>query len=58
MSRKVIVERSETEEAVTIPLSLAKLLAADRKDFRNPSSFDDTQAVAKSMLKVLLSVKD
>ena len=58
MSRKVIVERSETEEAVTIPFHLAKLLASEPKDFKNPAKYDEVQSVAKKLLQVLLSVKD
>jgi len=58
MPKQVIVRKDETEEAVTIPFHLAKLLASEPKDFKNPAKYDEVQSVAKKLLQVLLSVKD
>lgn len=56
-NKQIIIQKDETEEAVTIPLNLAKLLASEPKDFKDSKRYEDVQAVAKSLLKVLLSVK-
>lgn len=41
---------------VTIPLDLARLLASEPEDMKDVSQYEEVQSVAKSMLRLLLSV--
>jgi signal recognition particle subunit SEC65 len=58
MPKQVIVRKDETEEAVTISLGLARLLASERKDYKSPNNYEEVQQITKKLLQVLLSVKD
>lgn len=45
------------KKTIEIPLSLARLLVAEKEDLKDPESYEDVQAVAKSQLKLLLTIK-
>lgn len=47
---KTIAKKSET---ITIPMHLAKLLAAEPEDIKY-DNYEEVQAVAKSLLRVLI----
>lgn len=38
-----------------IPVSLARILVVEKKDLKDPSKYEDSQEVAKGLLKVLLA---
>lgn len=48
---------AKKNETITIPMDLARLLAAEKEDYKDSSQFEDGQKVAKAMLKVLMEIK-
>jgi len=46
---------AKREETITIPIHLAKLLAAEPEDV-SIGDYDNVQAVAKSLLRLLMAV--
>lgn len=45
-------------KTITIPFDLARLLTAERDDFKDPSKFAESQTIAKAMLKLLMVTAD
>ena len=45
---------AKKDESLTIPMSLARLLAAEPEDIRD-GDYDDVQKLAKSLLRVLMA---
>lgn len=45
---------AKKNESITIPMHLARLLASEPEDIKDGVKFEDVQALAKSMLKLLI----
>lgn len=41
-------------EVVPVPVTLCRLLMADKKDFKNPDRYDESQKVSKALLRVIV----
>lgn len=44
-----------SKKMLSIPLDLARLLAAEPDDYKDEKSYEDGQKVAKALLKLLLA---
>lgn len=50
---------SRTEiDTIAVPRQLCRLLMSDPNDFKEPAKYDETQAVAKALLKVLVEMSN
>ena len=47
-------DKAKKDETITIPLHLARMLAAEKDDFKDPEQYEDIQALAKSLLRLLM----
>lgn len=48
---------AKKKETIEIPLGLAKLLAAEVEDFKEPEKYDEVQAVSRKLLALLIEAK-
>lgn len=45
-------------DTVAVPRQLCRLLVSEPSDFKEPKKYDETQAVAKALLKVLVEMSN
>lgn len=46
---------AKKKETVEIPISLARLLASEKENMKNPEEYEQVQEVAKALLKLLIA---
>lgn len=57
MKKNKVEVVTRQDATITIPLELARLLAAENSDFDTTASIEDVRSVARVMLRMLINSK-